>query len=180
MTDEPQSLQPETATDAAQETGTDTASVERERDEYKDRVLRTQADLVNLRRRFEEERVSLARNAANGVVARLLSVVDDLRRAVESVPAEAAGWGDGVGLVLQNLEATIRSAGVTPFEPSPGDAFDPRDQEAIAYQPTGEQPEGAVLLCARAGYRTEDRVLRPAQVVVAKAPQEDGEPRGES
>ncbi|MDE2765692.1 MAG: nucleotide exchange factor GrpE [Chloroflexota bacterium] len=170
MTGEPQPLHAEdpSGADAAPD------ALERERDDYKDKALRAQADLANLRRRFDEERLSLTRNAANGLAARLLPIVDDLRRAVDSVPAEAAGWGDGVGLVLQNLEAAIRSAGVTPYEPAPGDAFDPRDQEAIAYQPSREQPDGAVLLCARPGYRTEDRVLRPAQVVVARAPEEGG------
>ena len=172
MTRDSQPLHPEAPSEA--DAAPDAAALERERDEYKDKALRAQADLANLRRRFDEERLSLTRNAANGFVARILPIVDDLRRAVESVPPDAAGWGDGVGLVLQNLEAAIRSAGVTSFEPAPGDAFDPRDQEAIAHQASSEQPEGAVLLCARVGYRTEDRVLRPAQVVVARTPEEDG------
>ena len=179
MTHEPQPLHPDAPPDAASASD---GALERERDEFRDKALRAQADLANLRRRFDEERLSLTRNAANGFVTRILPIVDDLRRAVESVPPEAADWGDGVGLVLQNLEAAIRSAGVTPFEPAPGDPFDPRDQEAIAHQPSREQPEGAVLLCARAGYRTDDRVLRAAQVVVARAPDADdgGAPESES
>ncbi len=145
------------------------ATLEQERDELRALAQRTQADFVNYKRRVDEERGALARNASNHVLTKLLSVVDDLQRAVEALPEEAPdSWGDGVKIVLQSMHSLVQSEGVNAFEPAPGDTFDPAEHEAVYYQPTGDQPPGAVLSTVRPGYRTPDRVLRPAQVVVAK------------
>lgn len=158
--------QPETATDPL-------SVVTQERDELRAIAQRAQADLINYRKRVDEERAFLARNAANGLLSRVIPVVDDLRRAVEAIPAEAhASWSDGVRLVLQNLESVLQAEGVTIYAPEPGEHFDPAQHEAVYYQPSGDQPPGAVLQTVRAGYRTADRVLRAAQVVVAREPEQ--------
>lgn len=147
-------------------------TLEQERDQFKALAQRTQADFVNFKRRTEDERAAAARNASGRVLVRLLPVVDDMRRAVASVPAEApATWTDGVKMVLQNLDLLLEAEGVTMVEPAPGDTFDPAAQEAVYYQPTDAQPAGAVLSVVQPGYRNADRVLRPAQVVVAKGPE---------
>jgi len=149
------------------------AALERERDELRTLAQRTQADFVNFKRRVDDERGALARNASNHVLIKLLTVVDDLQRAVEALPEEAPGsWGDGLKIVLQNMHSLIQSEGVTAFAPAPGDTFDPAEHEAVHFQPSGDQPPGAVLSTFSPGYRTQDRVLRPAQVVVAK--EQDG------
>jgi molecular chaperone GrpE len=151
-------------------------ALEAERDQFKALAQRTQADFVNFKRRTDDERGNLARNASNQVVSRLLPIVDDFSRAVEALPEEApAGWSDGVRLILQNLRALVQAEGVTAYEPAPGDTFDPIEHEAVYYQPTDEQPPGAVLTVVTQGYRSPDRILRPAQVVVAKeAPTGEG------
>ena len=151
-----------------QEQGQDVTTLERERDEFRALAQRTQADFVNYKRRIDDERGALARNASNHVLVKLLSVMDDLQRAVEALPSDAPdSWGDGVKIVLQNMQSLVQSEGVTAFEPAPGDTFDPAQHEAVHFQPSGDQAPGSVLSTFRPGYRTQDRVLRPAQVVVA-------------
>ena len=169
--------EPQAQTEAPEETsGAEQASdpvavLQAERDQYKAIAQRTQADFINYKRRVEEERGVLARNAANGLLMRLLPVVDDLRRAIDALPADApAVWGDGVRMISQNLQSVLQSEGVTTYEPAPGDMFDPALHEAVYYQPTAEHPPGRVAAAVRRGYRTQDRVLRPAQVVVASEP----------
>ena len=96
-------------------------TLEQERDQFKALAQRTQADFVNFKRRTEDERAAAARNASGRVLVRLLPVVDDMRRAVASVPAEApATWTDGVKMVLQNLASLLEAEGVTMVEPAPG------------------------------------------------------------
>ena len=146
-------------------------ALEQERDALKALAQRTQADFVNYKRRTDEERMLLGRNASTQVVSRLLPMVDDLQRAVDALPEETPGsWRDGVRMILQNLQALVQAEGVSIYEPEPGETFDPNEHEAIYYQPTDEQASGAVLSVVRPGYRSADRVLRPAQVVVAREP----------
>lgn len=144
------------------------ARAERERDEMKAVAQRAQADLVNYKRRTEEERWTLARSASRVVIAKLLPIVDDLRRAVDALPPDAPGeWAAGARLIRQNALALLESEGVTPYEPAPGDPFDPARQEAVASRPSAEHPAGAVLETVSPGYSGADRVLRAAQVVVS-------------
>ena len=144
-------------------------ALEQERDQLKALAQRTQADFVNYKRRTDEERLVISRMATGQVLARLLPVLDDLQRAVDAIPENApASWGDGVRMVASNLQAIMQAEGVAIYEPEPGDTFDPVEHEAVYFQPTDEQPAGAVLSVVRPGYRTSDRVLRTAQVVVAR------------
>ena len=148
--------------------------LERERDEMRSIAQRAQADLVNYKRRAEEERWALARSASNSVVSKLLPIADDLQRAVDALPDDAPeSWSSGLRLVSQNMRALLESEGVTRFEPAQGDPFDPAEQEAIASQPSAEHPSGAVLMTISAGYRGRDRVLRAAQVVVSQGAADD-------
>ena len=148
-----------------------TAKAERERDEMKAVAQRAQADFANYKRRAEEERWALARSASHVVIGKLLPIVDDLRRAVDALPPEAPDeWAGGARLILQNALALLESEGVTPFDPAPGDPFDPAAQEAVASRPSEEQPAGAVLETVSPGYRAADRTLRAAQVVVSGGP----------
>ena len=112
----------------------------------------------------------VARTASMQLVLRLLPTLDDLQRAVAHLPTEApASWSEGVEMVARNLQTLVESEGVASFEPTPGDTFDPAQHEAVYFQPSGDQPAGAVLSSVRPGYRTADRVLRAAQVIVAQA-----------
>ena len=151
------------------------AALEQERDQFKVLAQRTQADFVNYKRRTDEERLMISRIASAQVLVRLLPVIDDLHRAVDAAPENALdSWTDGIRMIAQNLQAIMLAEGVTMYEPQPGETFQPAEHEAVYYQPTSEQPPGAVLSVVRPGYRSGERVLRPAQVVVAQEPDNAG------
>jgi molecular chaperone GrpE len=144
------------------------AEIEQKADEYLRLAQRTQADFVNYRRRIEEERAQQARDATVGLLKRLLPILDDFERALAAASPEQAqsNWGQGVQLVERNLRGVLTSEGVERIE-AHGAEFDPRLHEAVGSQPTPEVPEGHVLHVVRQGYRKGERVLRPAQVIVA-------------
>ena len=143
----------------------------REKDQFRAMAQRAQADLINYRRRAEDEREEVRRSANTALILRVLNVVDDFGRAVAMVPddAVAPGWLDGLELVQRNLQNLLDAEGITKIE-AEGKPFEPREHEALLYQETDEHEEGLVISVIRDGYRRHDRVLRPAQVSVAKAP----------
>ena len=150
----------------------------RERDQFRAMAQRAQADLVNYHRRVDEEREALARNASSQVIIRLLPILDDFHRAVEHLPQDApASWSDGVQLILRKFQSLLDTEGVTPFSVEPGTSFDPAEHEAVFFEPTTELPPGVVVSTMSPGYRNESRVLRPAQVVLAKAQEEEEQGR---
>jgi molecular chaperone GrpE len=141
----------------------------------KDRVLRTLAEMENLRRRTERE-VSDAKTYGVSAFARdMLNVVDNLSRALESLPAEARasadgvlkGLIDGVELTARDLNAALGRHGVKKLEPE-GEKFDPNFHQAIFEAPDETLPSGTVTKVVQSGWRIGDRVLRPAMVGVSK------------
>ena len=145
--------------------------MERERDQYKAMAQRAQADLVNYRRRVDEERVELHRNANASLLTKFLGVVDDFERAIALLPedAAAAGWQEGLMLVKRNLDNLLESEGVSKIEAA-GKSFDPWEHEAVHYMETSDAEDGTNIEVFRDGYRLHDKVLRASQVIVAKAP----------
>jgi molecular chaperone GrpE len=148
------------------------AELEQKADEYKRLAQRTQADFVNYRRRVEEERAQQTRDANLTYIQRLLPILDDFERALAN--AEQAdlesNWGKGVLLVERNLRSLLNAEEVQRIS-AEGAEFDPREHEALGRQPSADVPEGHVLHVVRPGYRKGDRVIRPAQVIVAGAPE---------
>jgi molecular chaperone GrpE len=141
----------------------------------KDRVLRTLAEMENLRRRTERE-VSDAKTYGVSAFARdMLNVVDNLSRALESVPEQARagadgvlkGLVDGVELTARDLNAALTRHGVKKLEPE-GEKFDPNFHQAIFEMPDETLPSGTVTKVVQSGWRIGDRVLRPAMVGVSK------------
>jgi molecular chaperone GrpE len=151
------------------------AEMNQKADEYLRLAQRAQADFINYRRRVEEERAQQARDATIGLLQRLLPVLDDFERALANATPEEleANWGKGVVLVERNLRGVLASEGVTRIE-AEGAEFDPREHEAVGQVPSAEVPEGHVLHVARPGYRKGERVIRPAQVVVARGVSANG------
>ena len=148
----------------------------REKDQFRTMALRSQADLANYKRRAAEEMVEARRSASTGLLLKVLSVVDDMERALAHVPenAVAPGWLDGLRLVQRNLSNLLDSEGVTVIE-AQGRPFTPWEHEAVLYEETPDSAEGTVVRVIREGYRLRDRVLRPAQVAVAKTPEREPE-----
>jgi molecular chaperone GrpE len=141
----------------------------RQAEEYLRLAQRTQADFVNYRRRVEEERQQHARDATLGLILKLLPILDDFERArAGATPAELESpWGKGVELVERNLRALLAAEGVERLE-AEGAEFSPWEHEAVSYVPTPPDARpGQVVEVVRPGYRKGDRVIRPAQVVVA-------------
>jgi molecular chaperone GrpE len=141
----------------------------------KDRVLRTLAEMENLRRRTERE-VSDAKTYGVSAFARdMLNVVDNLSRALESVPEQARAGADGVlkslvdgvELTARDLNAALIRHGVKKLEPE-GEKFDPNFHQAIFETPDETLPTGTVTKVVQSGWRIGDRVLRPAMVGVSK------------
>jgi molecular chaperone GrpE len=152
-----------------------TAVLEAEKADLKDKLLRLMADMENLRRRTERE-VADARTYAVANFARdMLNVADNVRRAIESVPAEAGrsaegafkGLIDGIDLTERDLLKTLERHGVKKLEPH-GQKFDPNLHQAMFEVPNPEVPNGTVVQVVQSGYVIGERVLRPALVGVAK------------
>lgn len=146
------------------------AALEKEVAEYKDAALRATADYRNLKRRYDTERIELISRASAAVLLKLLPVVDDHARAVESVTPEVAEsmWFGGFKLIPHKLQQLLESEGVTVME-TVGKAFDPNLHEAIAYEPCEAALDGKVVAELQRGYMLRDKVLRPAMVKVGQA-----------
>jgi molecular chaperone GrpE len=148
------------------------AEVEAQAAEYKDGWQRTQASFANFRKRTEAERANWRSNANAQLLARLLPILDDFKRAFDAVPEaiEDNGWLDGIQLIRRKVRAILDTENVTPIELEPGDPFDPQYHEAVLHQEVEGFDDGEVVAVVESGYMLGNRVLRPAMVVVAKAP----------
>lgn len=132
---------------------------------------RAAADYANYKRRTDDERAAVGQFATSLLVARLLSVLDDFDRALDSVPPDADDpWVEGVRLTERKLRTLLESEGVTPID-AIGTPFDPNLHEAVVHEETTEAPDNQVIAELQRGYRLHDRVLRPALVKVANNPQ---------
>lgn len=145
--------------------------MERERGQYKNLAQHVQADFANFRRRVDEERTEVVQQATRRLVSKLLPVTDEFKLAVEHAQKTGAEpqWLEGVQLIYRKLQDILESEGVQRIVPE-GQPFDPWEHEALLYQETSEHEEGRILAVIRDGYKLYGRVLRPAQVVVARAP----------
>ena len=141
----------------------------------KDRMLRTLAEMENLRKRTARE-VSDARTyAISGFARDVLDIADNLQRALDAVPAEARAAADpGLKALIEGVELTERSLhnalekhGVRKFHPA-GERFDPNVHQAMYEVPDPSIPVGTIAQVIQAGYMIGERVLRPALVGVAK------------
>jgi len=131
---------------------------------------RAEADFANYKRRVEQERSEAMRIANAALIINILPVLDDLERALASLNIRLAGltWFDGIRLIYRKLQLVLENAGVSQIE-AEGQPFDPRFHEAVMY---GEGEEGKVVAEVQRGYKLNDRVLRPAMVIVGKGKEE--------
>ena len=143
----------------------------REKDQFRRLAQRSQADLVNYRRRAAAEIEEVRRRASADVLLKVIGVVDDMQRALGMVPEEAVapGWLEGLNLVMRKMEGVLETSGVRKIE-ALGKAFEPWHLEAVHYVETAECEPGVVTEVFREGYMLDDVVLRAAQVVVSKEP----------
>jgi molecular chaperone GrpE len=141
---------------------------EAEKAELQDRLLRTQAEFQNFRRRVEKERLELAEYASMEAVRALLPIVDDFERALRSDPG-TSDYAKGIELIHQRLVAVLQKLGLEPIH-SEGQRFDPNLHHAVEMVETSEAPDQTVLAEFQRGYNFKGRLLRPAMVKVAVEP----------
>jgi molecular chaperone GrpE len=138
-----------------------------------DQHQRLLAEFDNFRKRIERERARTALYARSDLVRHLLPVLDDMERAKNALgPEDRAFDREGMLIIMDRFAALLRKEGLAEVAASPGEPFDPEFHEAVLTIPTADFAEGCVSEVLEKGYQLGDRLLRPAKVVVARAPDE--------
>jgi molecular chaperone GrpE len=149
--------------------------LQKEAADARDKMLRTLAEMENLRKRTSREVADARTYGITGFARDILDIADNLQRALDAVPAETKATADpalkafieGVELTERSLLNTLEKNGVKKFDPS-GEKFNPNFQQAMYEVPDASVPSGTVVQVVQAGYTIGDRVLRPALVGVSK------------
>ncbi len=159
--------QPEASSSQEAEETTATEELTRVRDQ----LLRTAADFDNFRKRSRKEVADAEKQGRSELLRELLPVFDNLERAAAhaSSATEVKALADGIDLVMRQFLDTLSRIGIERIE-TVAKPFDPSVHEAIQHLQTSEHAPGTVAAEVQAGYRMGDRLVRPAMVVVAKAP----------
>jgi molecular chaperone GrpE len=141
------------------------------------RLARSQADFANYKRRNEQEREQQARFANLMLVSDMLEILDNLDRAMATVPEAVSSepWMEGLILVDRQLRGTLEKHGLQAIA-ALGTKFDPMLHEAIIHEESTEHPDDEVMAELRRGYMLHDRVVRPTLVKVAKHVEQATEP----
>lgn len=171
------------------ETGPEDRMTQLESDnaELKDRVLRLMADMENLRRRTAREVKDASQYAIAGFARDMLGVGDNLRRALDALPEDAAQEADdtlknlleGVAMTEREMQNALGKHGIKKIDPE-GEKFDPNFHQAMFEVPNPEIVSGTVVQVVQSGYVIGERVLRPAMVGVAKGGPKAPRPEAEA
>lgn len=150
----------------------DAAALQAELAQTKDKLLRAQAECVNISRRLNDEKSQALRMAAAAFARDLLTVLDNFERTLDSMKDRPADdpLAQGIRLTYDSMVKVLRDHGVESIE-SVGKPFDPAVHEALLQQESADIPAGHVLTEWSKGYKIFDRTLRPARVAVAKSPE---------
>ena len=135
-------------------------------------ALRARADLDNFRKRSLREKEDAIRYANNGLLEKLLPVIDNFELGLDAArnATDAASVLQGMSMVHRQLQDFIRSQGLEEV-PADGEPFDPNKHDAVSQEFSAEVPEGNVIRQVRKGYKLKDRLLRAASVIVSKGAQ---------
>jgi molecular chaperone GrpE len=137
--------------------------------EYLDHLQRLQADFNNYRRRANQEKLQAASRGKEDVLRALLPVLVNFRLALQHAQEDANAVRQGVQMIWQQFEGFLRDQGVERID-TVGQPFDPAKHEALSTAPaTAKTPSNTIVAEINPGYQFEERLLRPAQVVVARA-----------
>ena len=140
-------------------------------DEHWERLLRQAADFENFKKRAARDRQDAVRLANEGLLAKLIPVLDNFDMAMTAANNAQTGTADalkvGVNMIHSQFKSVMGEAGLEELDAT-GKPFDPNWQEAVSHQESTEVPEGQVLQQLRKGYKFRDRLLRAATVIVAK------------
>jgi len=160
--------------EATEEETDDLEQAQLEAAKYLDQLQRSQAEFANYKKRIERERelyISLA-NAA--LISKLLPVLDDWERALETIPDKlrSVNWVEGVALIERTVRTTLEQEGLTEID-AVGKKFNPELHHAVVRQETTEYAEDEIISELQKGYKLHDKVLRPSMVTVAANPTDE-------
>ncbi|WP_371155979.1 nucleotide exchange factor GrpE [Jannaschia sp. 2305UL9-9] len=178
--DDPEDMEEDFDLDAAMEEGdgptapaTSRANVEAitaERDELRDRLMRSLAEAENVRKRAARDRVEAEQYGGSKLARDLLPVYDNLRRALDAAGDGKDGVIEGIQLTLKALIDVFGKHGISLISPEVGDKFDPQVHQAMFEAPLPGTKAGEIIQIASEGFFLHDRLLRPAQVGVSSTP----------
>lgn len=167
---------PETETSEDAEVESPFAKLEGELEKLRNEVLYAQAETQNVRRRLEKEKADVSAYAATGFARDMLSVADNLARALAAIPAELREDErikpllTGIEMTAKELENVFQRNGISKIE-ALGAKLDPNRHQAMVELPSADAEPGTVIQEMQGGYMIKDRLLRPALVGVAKTPE---------
>ena len=152
--------------------------------DLKDRLLRALADAENMRRRAEREKADASQYAVTKFARDMLSVADNLKRALDAYPPDARASAppqvkaviEGIEATERHLQSTLERHGIKLIDTN-GAKFDPNLHQAIAEVPADGKPPGSIVNVVQTGYLIADRLLRPAMVTVARAGSDGSSPQ---
>lgn len=156
------------------EIAADVTAIVEERDELKDRLLRSLAEMENIRKRSERDRREAEQFGGSKLARDMLPVYDNLQRALDAAGEDVSDSEkavlDGVELTLRELLNIFSKHGITQIRPEKGETFDPQLHQAMFEAPIPDVPKGGIIQVMTAGFLLHDRLLRPAQVGVSSQP----------
>lgn len=170
MYDETETFSPPTMVSISKE---ELDLIKKDAEVYKDKYLHLLADMDNMRKRLQKERHELIQYAIQNVLVDVLNPIDHLENALkhaEQASDEVKHWALGFQMILNQFKDVLSNNGVVPFQ-SEGTPFDPHFHEAVEMVPSKDYPPGTVIAESIRGYKMGDKVIRPARVKVAKAPE---------
>lgn len=142
--------------------------------EFQDRVLRMQAEMENLRKRAERDLANAHKYAIEKFASELLQVKDSLELGLNAGEVEADKLREGTELTLKVLVSTLKKFAIEEIDPA-GEPFDPNLHQAMTMQESREHEPNTVIQVMQKGYTLHERLLRPAMVIVARAPEAGGD-----
>jgi molecular chaperone GrpE len=145
------------------------AAAQEQVQEYLDQWRRSTAQFANYKKRIEKEQAEFSRLANANLITKLLPVIDDFDRALETMGDEirSDSWTNGLELIRRKLQQILTQEGVEEI-PTEGERFDPMVHQAVTYEEADGHEEGEIIAEVQKGYRVGDRVLRASMVRVAR------------
>ena len=158
--------------DAGLEAEISEVDFEAEAAKLKDLALRARADLDNFRKRSLREKEEAIRYANNGLLERLLPVIDNFELGLDAAKtaADTASILQGMSMVQKQLQDFLKNNGLEEVQ-AEGEAFDPNKHDAVSQEFSADIPDGHVIRQVRKGYKIKDRLIRASSVIVSKGPQ---------
>ena len=158
--------------DAGQEAEISEVDFEAEAAKLKDLALRARADLDNFRKRALREKEEAIRYANNGLLERLLPVIDNFELGLDAAKtaADTASILQGMSMVQKQLHDFLKNNGLEEVQ-AEGESFDPNKHDAVSQEFSADIPDGHVIRQVRKGYKIKDRLIRASSVIVSKGPQ---------